>query len=421
MNRSARDGRSAWEKWVVVAVAVFATLVLVSAAGASDWPQFLGPTRNGVSPETGLQTAWPHQGPTVAWDKAVGSGYSGPVVAGGRLILLHRQGDEETVECLEAATGKPVWKQAYPTSYRDDFGFDNGPRATPLIGAGAVYTMGADGVLTSLDFASGKLIWQRALNREYQVRKGFFGVGTSPMLEGDLLLVNVGGRNAGIVALDRRTGKEVWKATDHEASYSSPVAATVGGRRLVFFLTREGLAALDPRDGAVRFSKHWRSRSQASVNAASPLVVGDEVFISACYNTGALLLRFDKARADEIWSNDEAMSNHYGTCVYRDGFLYGFDGRQEEGARLRCVEWKTGKVRWTKERFGCGSMILADGHLFIVNEGGELVCVEATPTVYREKARAAVLSSPVRAAIALADGRLYARDGKKIVCWNLKP
>lgn len=404
---------------ILVILSLAAADLTSSVARAADWPQFLGPDRNGISGETGL-IATLRSRPPLLWERSVGAGFSGPVVAGGRLILFHRVGDDEVVDCLDAATGRDKWRFAYATAYRDDFGFDDGPRSTPLVADGMVFTLGAEGALHGLDLATGKKMWRRSVNDEYGVRKGFFGVATSPIVEGDLLLINVGGRDAGIVAFDRRTGKEVWKATSDEASYSSPVAATVAGRRHVFFLTRDGLVVLDPKSGAIHARKHWRSRINASVNAASPVVVGDDVFVSACYGTGALLAHVRKDGLDEIWSSDEVMSNHYGTCVQRDGFLYGFDGRQEEGARLRCVEWKTGKVRWTQEGFGCGSMIFADGQLIVVNENGELVLVEATPAAYREKGRVALLSKPVRAPIALADGRLYARDAKRLICLNLK-
>src|SRR5207244_4010406 len=136
--------------------------------------------------------------------------------------------------------------------------------------------------------------------------------------------------------------------------------------------------------------------------------------------TGALLVHFSSGGAQEVWQGDDSMSNHYATCVYHDGYLYGFDGRQEEGARLRCVEWKTGKVRWTSEGFGCGSIIWAEGNLWIMTEKGELVLVEATPAAYREKARAALLPKTVRAAVALADGRLFARDTERLICSNVK-
>jgi outer membrane protein assembly factor BamB len=394
--------------------------ICLSPATATDWPQFLGPTRNGASPETGLIASWPKTGPPVLWDREVGAGFSGPVIAGERLILFHRDDDNEVVEFLDAATGKGRWKFAYPTRYRDDFGKGDGPRSTPLVAGGRVYTLGAEGKLHCLDLETGKKVWERSLNEEYQVRKGFFGVATSPLVEGDLLLINVGGKGAGIVAFAKDTGKEVWKATDHEASYASPVAATIDGVRHVIFFTREGIVSLDPKDGTVRFSKHWRSRMNASVNAATPLIVGDHLFVTASYDTGAILLRVRKDSVEEIWQSDEALSSHYDTAVVHERYLYGIDGRQEQRPRFRCVELKTGKVRWTREDFGCASLVIADGKLIILNEDGDLILVEPTPDAYREKARASVLSSPCRSPLALANGRLYGRDNKKLVCWDLK-
>lgn len=389
-------------------------------ADASDWPQFLGPTRNGVSPESGLAGSWPKDGPPIVWQRRVGRGWSGPVVAGNRLILFHRRGDKEVVECLDAANGKEQWKFDYATTYVDDFNFDPGPRSTPLIAGDRVYTLGAEGRMHCLELASGRKIWDRALDEEYKVRKGFFGVATSPVLEGDLLLVNIGGRDAGIVALHKDTGKEAWRATNHAASYSSPVVATVDGVRHALFFTREGIVSLDPATGKERFSKRWRSRMDNSVNAASPVVVGNDVFFSACYDTGGILLTARKDGFDEVWSNDESMSNHYGTSIYHDGYLYGFHDRQERKAHLRCIEWKTGKVKWTQERFGCGSMIRAGDDLIILSEDGDLVLAEATPRGYKEKARANVLGTSCRAQIALANGRLYARDTLKLVCLDLR-
>jgi outer membrane protein assembly factor BamB len=409
--------KSPRRRWLA---ALLAGLLFGVRAFGADWPQFLGPERNGVSAETGLLQRWSTKGPPQLWEKSIGAGFSGPVVAGERLILFHRLADEAVVECLHAPTGKEVWAFKYPTDYRDDFGFDEGPRSTPLIAGNRVYTLGAEGKLHCLDLLTGKKVWDRSINTEYQVRKGFFGVGTSPLLEGNLLLVNVGGKQAGIVAFDKESGREAWRATDHEASYSSPVAATLDGRRYAIFLTRAGIVLLDPRTGAVSQTRPWRARLQASVNAATPVVVNDSVFFSSCYGVGAVLMHVQNGELKEVWKNDESMSNHYGTCVHQEGYLYGFDGRQEEGARLRCVELQTGKVRWTRERFGCGSMVLADGNLVILSEEGELVLVEATPEAYREKARTPLLTKPCRSQIALADGRLYARDTHKLVCWNLK-
>jgi outer membrane protein assembly factor BamB len=396
-------------------------LILIPAASAADWPQFLGPTRNGISTETGLMKSWPEKGPPVIWEHEVGEGYSGPVVSGDTVIIFHRVGDEEVVEALDAATGKPRWKFSYGTTYRDLLGKGDGPRSTPLVADGKVYTLGAEGALHCLDLKDGKKVWEKWLAQAYAMRPSYFGVGTSPILEGDLLLVNVGARRAGIVAFDKASGKEVWKATDDEASYSSPVGATIGGERHVIFFTRTGLIDLNPKDGKVRFSKRWRSRMEASVNAAAPLVIGDQLFLSASYGTGAVLLRITKDGAEEVWKGQESLSAHYNTPVHKDGYLYGIDGRQEQGARLRCVELKTGHYRWEKERFGCASLILADGQIIALTENGDLVLIEPATDDYHEKGRANVLKDgPCRAEIALADGRLYGRDGKRLVCWNLR-
>jgi outer membrane protein assembly factor BamB len=395
--------------------------VLALLAGA-DWPQFMGPGRNGVSPEKALVLSWSDKGPPVLWSRAVGEGYSAPVVAGDRLILFHRVGDEEVVECLDPATGQPRWKYTYPTSYQDWLNKGNGPRSTPLIADGKVFTLGPSGHLLCLDLATGKKSWDRELLKDYQVRRSFFGVGTSPILEGDIVAVNVGGRpDAGIVGFHKDTGKEVWRATDHDASYASPVAATFAGVRHLIFFTREGLVSLDPASGAVRFSRRWRPRINESVNAASPVVNGDQVFVSTSYNTGALVVRGSKQAVEEdIWKGDESLSCHFSTPVLHDGFLYGFDGRQESGTQFRCVEWQTGKVRWSKDGFGCGSLIAVQGLLLVLSESGDLVVVEPNPEAYREKSRATVLSGPVRAHMALADGRLFARDNRKLICFRLK-
>jgi outer membrane protein assembly factor BamB len=393
--------------------------VFLGAIGA-DWPQFLGPQRNAVSTETGLLQTWGEKGPPMLWQKDIGEGFSAPVVAGDHLILFHRVGDDDVVACLDAASGKEIWKHTTPTKYEDPLGKGNGPRSTPLIADGRVYTLSPGGLLLCLKLDDGKKVWQRELLKDYEVPQSFFGVGTSPILEGKHLIVNVGAKDAGIVAFAKDTGKEVWKATGDGASYSSPLAATIDGVRHVVFFTRQGIVSLDPATGAVRFSKRWRSRNNASVNAATPVVVGDRLFFTACYETGAILVRAKKDGIEELWSNDRSLSCHFGTPVVHDGCLYGFHGRQETGTEMRCVDLKTGRVRWSKEGFGCGSMILAEGNLIVLSEGGELVLVEGKSNKYREKARAAVLTGPCRASMALANGRLYARDNKKLVCWKMK-
>jgi len=390
------------------------------SAQAADWPQFLGPKRDGSSEETGLARSWPGGSPKVLWGRDVGSGWSGVAVAGERIVLFHRIDNQEVVEGLDRQTGQQKWKQSYKTNYRDDFGFDNGPRATPVIADGRVFTLGADGDLTAWEVKDGKQLWQRNVNADYKVRKAFFGVGSSPMIAAGKLLVNVGGKGAGVVAFDPSNGQELWKTSDDAVSYSSPILAKIGGEELAAFLTREGLLALSPEKGEVRYTYPWRPRNPNSVSAASPIVVGDEIFLSVSYDTGALLLHAEKGELKEIWKNDESLSAHYNTPIYDKGHLYGIHGRQEYGAMLRCIEWSVGKVRWTKEGFGCATILKADGMAIALSEDGDLVLFEPSPDSYKELARASLLTKPCRAHIALADGRLYARDGKRLICVELK-
>ncbi|HLW77416.1 MAG TPA: PQQ-binding-like beta-propeller repeat protein [Bryobacteraceae bacterium] len=387
---------------------------------AADWPQFLGPTRNGVYAGADLAPAWPASGPPILWRETIGAGFAAPVVASGKLILFHRLNGKEIVDCLNAATGDRIWSYDYPTTYRDDFGFDEGPRSAPTIADGAVYTFGAQGVLTALDFATGKKRWSVAADAQFGVQKGFFGAAGSPLVEGGNVIVNLGGPNAGIVAFDVKTGSVSWKATSDEASYSSPTVATIGGARHALFFTRGGLVDLDPANGQVRFSFPWRSRNSASVNAATPLVIGNRVFVSATYGTGAILIEVNGSSYKKIWSNDDSMSNHYSTCVHRDGFLYGFHGRQEYVQSLRCIELGTGKVMWKVDEYGAGTVTLAGDRLLILRENGELVVAPATPTGFHPTAHARISTGVVRSYPALSDGRLYARDEHTLFCVKLK-
>lgn len=393
----------------------------VPLAAAADWPQFLGPTRDGHSPETGLNWDWPRGGPPAAWTREVGSGWSGPVVAGGRVLLFHRRGDDEVLTAFDPADGKELWSVKAPTRYRDDFGFDNGPRATPLVAADRVFTLGADGRLSARALADGRLLWARNLLTDYQAPKGFFGMACSPLLVDGKLLVNVGGKGAGVVAFDPASGRELWKATDDAASYSSPTVARLGDRTAAVFLTRYGLRVLDPATGRELYELEWRPRINESVQAATPLVWNDEVFLTVSYATGAVLARLSGDPAEEVWSNDTSLSSQYTTPVRVGEYLYGVHGRADVGtARLRCVEWKTGRVRWSRDQFGVAWLLAVDGGLLALTEGGELVRFDASPDGYRERARAALWQPPVRAAPALADGRLYARDDRKLVCVKLR-
>ncbi len=393
-------------------------------AWSNDWPQFLGPTRNGVYAGGDLAEAWPKEGPPTLWQKSIGQGFSGPAVADHKLVLFHRVDDKETVSCFDAKTGAQVWTFDYPTAYQDSFGFDEGPRATPSISGGRVFTFGAEGVLHCLDLATGKKIWSVNAKTKFDAPKGYFGLACSPLVEGNAVLLNVGGRDgAGIVAFDTVSGKILWKTSEDQASYSSPTAATIDGRRCALFFTRNGLVAVDPVGGKIQFQYPWKPRMSPSVSTATPLVTGNLIFLSASYGAGAILLRVKDNRAEKVWSADQVLSNHYATSVQRDGFLYGIDGRTDPGSSpgpsLRCVELNTGKIRWQDDSIGAATVTLAGNQLLVLSEKGELIRVSATPDSFQPNARAQILPYQVRAYPALADGLLYARSKDKLVCVDL--
>ncbi len=397
-------------------------LLAVITVAAEDWPQILGPGRDGVYRGVTLADSWPAAGPRVVWKRPVGQGLAGVVVASGRVIVFHRVKGEEVIESLDAKTGAPQWRLAYPTTYRDDFGFDEGPRAVPVIADGRVFTYGAEGELTAADLATGKRLWSVHAMQQFGVRKGYFGAAGSPLVEDGRVIANVGGKdkNAGIVAFNAETGAVLWTATNHEASYSSATSATIGGKKRAIFLTREGLVGLDPASGAVQFQQRWRARYAASVNAATPLVIGDVIFISATYETGATALRVKDNTLTPLWASDDVLSNHYATSVYADGTLYGFHGRQEFGQSLRAVTLTTGDVKWEVERFGAGTITLAGNRLLVMREEGELVLAPVSPQAFKPLARKQILTGTVRGYPAIADGIFYVRNDDTLMAVDLK-
>jgi outer membrane protein assembly factor BamB len=432
----------------------------VSALVGADWPRFLGQNADGSSPETGLLASWPSNGVPILWEHKVGTGYSAPSVLGNRLVLHHRINDEEIVECLEVATGKPIWRYGYATHYIDPYGYNNGPRSTPLLVSNRCFAFGAEGKLTCLELDSGKLIWQRDTGSDFNVPEAFFGVGSTPLLEQGLLIVMVGGQpNSGVVAFDPDTGNTVWlsvgkanwegvpmtgwpgeppvrwRSFDKQASYSTPVAATIHEKRQVLCLTRQGLVSLDPKSGDVNFSFWFRSRVEDSVNAMNPIVVDDLIFISAAYyKIGSVLLRVksDGKGVEEVWRS-AVLEQHWNTPIYHDGYLYAFSGRNEPDAHFRCVEFKTGKLTWDRDEswgshsrdtpsvYGRGSAVLADGRLIVLGEGGILGMFKLNPRQPEEICRWQVpgLHPPCWAGPVLSNKRLYLRSEDRLICLDL--
>ena len=408
---------------LIICIFAFVSPNFENSLVAADWPQYLGPNRNAIYPDKALTKTWPDDGPKVVWRKKdIGEGLCGLVVSGEKAILFHEIARQDVIECLNAKTGRSIWSNQYPTSFSDSLGSGGGPRATPAIIENKVYTMGAQGMVVCTDMTSGKTIWQVDAQKKFRAPNGFFGMACSPLIEGNALLLNIGGENGmGIVALNKINGKLLWKTLDDEASYSSPVMATLQGKRRAVFFTRSGLAVINPIDGNIDYQQHWRSRIHASVNAAAPLVVANQIFITSSYNTGALVIKSTKERYKKIWSNDTSLSSQYASVMHKDGFLYGTHGRADipPTPALRCIELATGKIRWSEDRFGDCQMILCGDRLAALMENGELVLGQVSPKGWKEISRAQVVGSDARRQPALADGRLYVRSKNQISCFEV--
>jgi outer membrane protein assembly factor BamB len=411
----------------------------------SDWPGFLGPTGDSISSEKGLKTPWPRQGPPLVWKTEAGEGYGAPSISKGRLFLFDRVDDQARLRCLNAQTGEVLWKFDYRTSFRDKFGYNGGPRCCPVIDDDRVYTYGADGMLHCNRVRDGKMIWHVDTFADFGVVQNFFGVGSTPVVEGDLLITQVGGsppgsdkadfanlkgNGSGIVAFDKHTGKVVYKITDELASYSSPVLATINGRRWCFVLARGGLVGFEPKTGKVDFHFPWRCEDLESVNASNPVVVGDKVFISECYGPGSALLKVKPGGCELMWSDakkklkSKSMMCHWMTPIYHDGYLYGCSGRHEN-AELRCIELDTGKVMWSEPRLSRTSLLEVDGHFIVQTEVGPLILIKVDPKQYDEISfvevrepgkKDALLDYPCWAAPVLSRGLLYLRGPDYLVC-----
>ncbi|MEW4528522.1 PQQ-binding-like beta-propeller repeat protein [Maioricimonas sp. JC845] len=392
------------------------------AVQAGDWPQILGPNRDGrAASDESVTTDWAASGPRVVWEKQVGSGYSGIVVKGDRAVLFHRVGGEEQVAALNAETGQTLWSDGYASDFRPQVGGENGPLCTPVIAGNRVITFGAQGVLSCHDLQKGRLLWQRKTHEEFGAREGYFGAGSTPLVEGNRVIVNVGGfrSGAGVVAFDLQTGKTLWQATDEQASYSAPIAATVDGKRMVIAVTRLKCVGIAPETGDVLFETRFGQRGP-TVNAASPVLLGDHLFLTASYGIGARWLRLNAGDLEEVWSSDAILSSQYTTCVARDGILFGVDGRQDlPPANLVCIDPARQKVLWSVPDFGYATLILAGDRLVIVKTDGELVIAAADATAFRPLGRARVLTGTVRALPALSDGRLYVRNDETLRCLQI--
>ncbi len=429
---------------------------LAPGAITHEWRSFLGPTLNAISSETPLAKQFGKAGPPIVWEVNKGEGYAAPAVVSGRVILFHRVENEEIVESLHAETGQRFWKYAYAMSYRDRYGFDGGPRCQPVSDGEFVYTFGVTGKLTCLKLTTGQLLWQRDLFREFKLEQNFFGVGSTPLLEGDFLIVNVGATGGPCVAaFDKRSGKMAWGVgKEWGPSYASPIPADVHGKRRVFVFaggdsepSTGGLLCLDPKNGKVDFSFPWRAERRESVNASSPLIIGNQVYISECYGPGGALLDvLPNGQAREVWRNN-VLQTHFMTAIHKDGYLYGIDGHGPNNAPLVCIEWKTGKEMWREDVLwdeiepgprgprksklppGLASLILVDNRCLMLGEFGHLVWLDLNPRGYKELERVRLFDDREAWTMpSLSRGLLYVLQNTKgengqsrrLICYDLR-
>lgn len=402
-------------------------LLISSAAAAGDWPQWLGPNRDATSSEK--VAAW-KEPPKALWRQPAGDGHSSPVVAGGR-VYFHakvRDKDEEEVVALDATTGKEVWRTPYPRGpFSNPFG--NGPRATPVVSGNRIYTYGVTGLLTCFDTTSGKQLWQVDTRRDFNPPSLLFGASCSPILVGDNVLVNVGAKEASIVAFQKDTGKVAWKSQDDVASYSSPIRLGEGAAEQVVFLTGSRLLSLKPTDGTLLWD--YPLKDDLFESSTTPLRAGD-VLIAASITFGSVGLKLEtkdeKPVAHELWKN-RALTCYFSTPVaVGKEHVYMVTGtvpspfqKKKPEATLRCIEAATGKELWNKPNIGTyhASLIrTGDEKLLLLDDAGNLMLLEPNAKEYRELARSTVCGK-TWAHPALAEGRLYVRDDKELICLEL--
>ena len=396
--------------------------VAVGTAAAGDWPQVLGPARNGTAAagET-LAESLPAAGPPVLWSRPVGAGYAGVAVVGDRAVLFHRQGDREVVEALDAATGKTRWTSDHATRFRPQVGGGDGPLCTPVIHGGTVITFGAQGVLSAHDLATGERRWSRPTHRDFDALEGYFGAGSTPLVIDDKVIVNVGGRgDAGIVAVALATGATLWQRTAEAASYSAPVAVDIAGAPHVLMVTRLSCLLLDPATGVVRWTFPFGQRGP-TVNAATPVVIGrDRFLVTSAYGIGCVCAAFDARAATPVWQGEGPLASQYCTPVLVGGHLYCVDGRDDvPPATLVCVEAATGREAWRERLDAYGTLLAADGKLVVAKTDGEVLLVRPDPARFTALARCRPLTGTVRALPALAGGRLFLRDDATLTCLDV--
>ena len=399
------------------ALAALALCASVTMQALEDWPQWRGPHRDGLSAEKNLLKSWPQGGPPLAWKAGgAGEGYSSFAVAGGRIFTLGARGDREYVVALDAATGKRLWEVDHGRRFTNDRG--DGPRSTPTVDGGRLYVFGASGDLSSLDPASGKIGWTVNVIREFGGQNIKWGFSESPLVSGDRIIVSPGGSGSGIVAVNKATGKLLWKTEADTAGYSSAVLHEIGGVRQAIIFTGQRALGLDIANGHVLWS--YDRVANRVANIATPIARGNHVFLSSDYGTGAALLELTPSAgalsAREVYFTRE-MRNHHASSVLIGGYLYGFSS-----AILTAMKFDTGEVAWRDRSVGKGSLVFADERLYLFSERGVAALVEAAPSGYREHGRFTLEtgSLPTWTHPVVANGRLLLRDQDTVYAYDVR-
>ena len=396
---------------------VVAASALVSTRAADDWPQWRGPQRSGVSAETGLLKQWPSGGPPLAWQtRGAGEGYSSFSVSNGRLFTLGARGSTEYVIAFDTATGKRLWEASHGRRFNNDRG--DGPRATPTVDGDRVYAFGASGDLTVLEAATGKLIWTQNVLEKFGGSNIQWGLSESPLVLNDRILVNAGGSGASIVALRKTDGSLIWKNHSDEPGYSSAVIQDVGGVRSAVFFTGQRALAVDVNTGRLLWS--YDRVANRTANIATPIVRGNQVFVSSDYGTGAALLSIagdaGGMKAREVYFTSD-MRNHHASSVLVGDYLYGFSS-----AILTAMHFDTGKQAWRDRSVGKGSLVFADDRLYLYSENGVVGLAEANPAGYREHGRFQIKAAglPTWSHPVVSGGKLYLRDQDTLYAYDVR-
>lgn len=395
-----------------------AETVALPAIRESDMAEYRGVHRDGVVIGPALLRGWDSQSPNLLWRRPVGGGYASMAVTGDVLVTIEQRGDEEAVVCYDAETGREQWVYEYPTLFSEPLGGD-GPRATPTISGGKVYSLGANGLLACLDAATGEEVWKVNILAENAVPNVEWGMCSSPLVYDGWVVVNPGAQKGtadsqALWALDAETGRRVWSGGTTPASYGSPMLATLDGVRQVLQFDAYGLVAYDADGGTSLWKVEWKS--DFDINAGQPVLLPDDrVFISS--SAGSALFKVSLVegewQVEELWRNRNIKAS-YANVIYHDGFLYGLDN-----GILVCLNAETGERAWKKGRYGNGQMLLTGDLLVILSEKGELALVEATPEAFRELGRIDAIEGRTWNNHALVDGKVYVRNHLEMACYEL--